>query len=216
MYSNKRIVYTDVDSGNVCVVFPAPGAVRIASILGRPKGGAAGEYLVLWAPERGAAPAPLWGLRALMGRLEATHDGVKASPAETAAQFLARVRAKSVPAGARDVIICDAADLPADLEYRDAWRRDKTAAPNIVAVDLTRAKAIDMHKLRVARDGALQALDGPWMRAHAGGNTVEAERIEAERRALRDLPAAFEAASPASPSELRALWPAELVKPGDG
>ncbi len=84
------------------------------------------------------------------------------------------------------------AQLPASREYRDAWMHDGTT----VTHDLAKAKTIALTKIRRAREIALAALDGQWMRAMGKGDTAAgAVAIEAQRQVLRDQPAAFLAAT---------------------
>lgn len=73
---------------------------------------------------------------------------------------------------------------PVDRSYRNAWVDDGQA----IVHDMPKARAIHLTRLRKQRDAALDALDGPWMRAMGQDNKAEAARIEAERQALRDMP----------------------------
>lgn len=75
-------------------------------------------------------------------------------------------------------------DVPTDRAYRDAWVESGGA----ITHDMPKARALHLTRLREKRDRRLAALDGPWMRAVGQGDKVEADRIETERQALRDLP----------------------------
>ena len=76
------------------------------------------------------------------------------------------------------------ADLPTDRDYRNAWR-DKAGK---VEHDTPHARKIHLDSLRAERAPILEAKDREWMRATGQGKKQEADRIEAERQALRDLP----------------------------
>ena len=78
----------------------------------------------------------------------------------------------------------NAADVPSDRSYRDAWTDDGRA----IVHDMPKARAIHLARLRKQRDARLAELDGPWMRATGQRDTAEADRVEAERQELRDLP----------------------------
>lgn len=54
---------------------------------------------------------------------------------ESEDEWLARVQAKAVPAGAKDIAIIEASELPKDRTNRDAWVRKD----NAVAVDMSRS-----------------------------------------------------------------------------
>ena len=75
-------------------------------------------------------------------------------------------------------------DIPADREFRNALR-DRGGK---LEFDLSHARRIHLDRLRADRSLLLQAKDGEWMRAFGQGKKQEADRIESERQALRDLP----------------------------
>ena len=99
--------------------------------------------------------------------------------------------------------------IPADRTYRDALVDDG----NKLAHDMPKAREIHLRHVRDRRGPALDQLDRDWMRATGRGETKEAKRIEAERQALRDLPAMLGVEAASTTEELKARWPASLPKP---
>lgn len=123
---------------------------------------------------------------------------------ETEEAFVARVRAKDVPADATDVVeIDDQVDLT-DRTFRDAW----DVVGGAVVVDLPKARDVHMERIREARDAELEASDVEMTRALENGDDITA--LKAKRQALRDLPQTFDLTTAATADELKALWPAEL------
>lgn len=95
------------------------------------------------------------------------------------------------------------AAVPADRTFREAWERGPV-------VNMVKARAIHLGRIRSARDAKLRALDIAFSKALGQKDQAAADAAEAERQALRDLPAAVDLSRAATPDELRALWPAEL------
>jgi len=108
-----------------------------------------------------------------------------------------------IKAGLTNPVEIDSATLP-DRTFRDAW---KTAAGK-VDVDMPKARAIHMARIRRVRDKELAKLDVAWSRAIAKG--VGADVVEAKRQKLRDLPQTFDLTSSTTPEELKVMWPNEL------
>ncbi len=98
------------------------------------------------------------------------------------------------------------ADVPTDRTFRNAWTDTKQA----IAIDMEKAKAIHLERIRHARTPELAALDIEWMKAMGQKNQLAADRIEAQRQALRDLPTTLNLDKATTPDELKALWPKEL------
>lgn len=120
--------------------------------------------------------------------------------------------ARETARGALNPRILDTADgFPADRTFRDAWTGD--AAGTGVAVDMPRARAIHMDRIRAARAPELARLDTEVSKALAAGDSAGAASAEAARQALRDLPATFDLTAAADPAALDALWPAILPRP---
>lgn len=101
----------------------------------------------------------------------------------------------------------DAEAVPDDRTFRDAWSLNGRG----VEVDMGKARDIHMGRIRRARDAKLSALDVLWMRASARKDDTAADAIEADRQKLRDIPQTFGLGGAASPKELKALWPKELL-----
>lgn len=133
--------------------------------------------------------------------------GAVAQWAETEEEFVARIAARDVPAGATNVEIVDASAIPADRTFRDAW----AYRPGGCQVDMAKAREIHRGRLRELRAPKLAALDVDYLRAlERGAPSAEIAAIAAKKQALRDAPAdpAIEAA--ATPEALRAVMPRAL------
>lgn len=99
------------------------------------------------------------------------------------------------------------ADIPSDRTFRDAWVH---AGSSKVAVDMERARAIQMERIRAARDAKLAALDLPFMQAVEAGDAAKQAEIASAKQRLRDLPQSVDLANARSPEELKAIWPDAL------
>jgi hypothetical protein len=97
--------------------------------------------------------------------------------------------------------------IPADRSFRDAWAQEG----NAITVDMTRARSIQLGRIRAARDAKLKALDLPFLRAVETGDSARQAEIAGEKQRLRDLPAATDLSKAATPEALKALWPTELT-----
>lgn len=80
----------------------------------------------------------------------------------------------------------DTHDIHAILPAQQRFHDDCKLVGGAVLVDRDRAEARVMREVRALRDAALQASDGPMLRAQETGRNVEA--LRAHRQALRDLP----------------------------
>ena len=74
-------------------------------------------------------------------------------------------------------------DIPKDRTFRNAWVDDGK-----ITHDMVKVREIHLDHIREARIPLLAQKDKEWMRATGQDNTQEAEKIEAERQALRDIP----------------------------
>lgn len=111
--------------------------------------------------------------------------------------------------GQRYVLVGEIEDAwPTDRTFRDAWEHQSGR----VVVNMSKARAVHMGRVRVARDQALVALDAPFLRAVEEGDVPEQRRIAAEKKRLRDLPATFDLSGAATPEALAALWPDGLPR----
>lgn len=86
---------------------------------------------------------------------------------------------KAVPAGANYEIV-DAADIPDDRTFRNAWFHDTTPAPQKIGVDLNAAKDVAHTMRRAKRAEEFAPLD---VKATIPS---EATAAEAARQAIRD------------------------------
>lgn len=133
--------------------------------------------------------------------------GAVAKWAETEDEFIARIRAKDVPADATDVQIVDAAAIPADRTFRNAWKHDK----GTVSVDMVKATGIYKDKLRELRAPKLAALDADYMKALESGDTAKMQTVATKKQALRDVTADPGLTAAKTPDELKAVIPGILL-----
>jgi hypothetical protein len=146
----------------------------------------------------------------VQGRLNVTTPvRCKGEEAMTDEELIARARENDLPPDAIDVREMGADEILGDRTFRDAWHLDGGR----IAVRMDRAREIHLARIRFIRDAELARLDVEWMRAFARGDTKGAAEVEAQKQALRDLPATLDLAGAATPDELKALWPAGLPKP---
>ena len=113
------------------------------------------------------------------------------------------VLARAIPKGAINVRVMDAVDL--DRNFRNAWR-DEGA---MVTVDMIKARAIHLDRLRDLRVPVLARLDVAWSMAAAKKDSMSADQIEAKRQALRDMPQTIQTQLDAAttPDALMAIEP---------
>ena len=118
--------------------------------------------------------------------------------------------------------IVDAAEVPTDRTYRNAWTHDGKDFGH----DMAKAREIHLDLVRNARADALGALDRDYTKlsgqalaadaiadkAVKDAKLAEAAAVEAKRQALRDAPQTLDVESAATIEELKALWPADLPR----
>lgn len=97
--------------------------------------------------------------------------------------------------------------IPEDRTFRDAWCDVSPAA--VIDHDMTKARGIHRNRMRRARAHKLAALDIAFMKAIEAGEDTAA--IAAAKQELRDVTAAPEIDTAASPAELVEIWPAVLA-----
>jgi hypothetical protein len=122
-----------------------------------------------------------------------------ARPDLTEDDVLHIVLGRDVPAGAINVTRLDraaVAEMQKDRTFRDAWKPDLT-------VDMPKARAIHMDRIRVVRDKELARLDIEQLKG---------SDVAAQKQALRDIPQTFDLTAATTPDDLKALWPADLPK----
>lgn len=207
----KKIIYTRPDGG-LSVVHPTAGA-RLALKITLPDGDILENLRVLKESEK-IKPAIYEDLTeeeiaagAIPGLLEVAAwsdpvtepiptpadffrrgwpvEGAVAEWAETEDEFVARIAAKGVPADARNVQIVDAAAIPTDRTFRNAWK----SGAGCVDHDMPQCVEIQKQRLRELRAPKLAALDVEFMRAIEAGDTEKQVSIAAQKQALRDVTA---------------------------
>jgi len=80
-----------------------------------------------------------------------------------------------------------------------------------INVNMTKARVIQMDKIRVVRNEELVKKDVTFMRAVEAGDTSAQATIATEKQVLRDIPATFDITTGVdTPEKLKAKWPTEL------
>ncbi len=90
-------------------------------------------------------------------------------------------------------------EIPSDRYFREAWHYDGET----VAINMERAREVQMNNIRFVRNKKLAELDI---------ETLKGNDVQAEKQVLRDIPANFNLTQANTPEELKALWPDELGK----
>lgn len=122
--------------------------------------------------------------------------------------WLARLIKSDVPADATNVHIVEAADIPPDRSFRNAWRHDA----GVISVDMPKAREVHKAHIRKARQAALTALDVAYQRADETGDAAGKAQIAKRKQALRDLTAHPGIAKAATPQDLQAVWHEDLPR----
>ena len=80
-----------------------------------------------------------------------------------------------------------------------------------VNVNMTKARAIHLEKIRKVRNAELAKEDITFMRAVEAGDTDTQATIATKKQTLRDIPASFDITTGVdTPEKLKAKWPSEL------
>ena len=80
-----------------------------------------------------------------------------------------------------------------------------------INVNMTKARAIHLEKIRLVRNAELVKEDVTFMRAVEAGDTDTQATIATKKQTLRDLPATFDITTDVdTPEKLKAKWPTEL------
>lgn len=103
---------------------------------------------------------------------------------ETEDEFVDRIWAKDVPPDAVNARLIDAADIPSDRSFRDAWRHGKEG---VVMVDMDIAIEVHKTRLRAARAPMLAALDVEYQRADEAADPIAKASIVERKQQLRDI-----------------------------
>ena len=89
-----------------------------------------------------------------------------------------------------------------------AWEMDTDGTPK---VNMTKARAVHMDRIRVVRNAELVKKDLTSLRAIEAGDTSAQATIGTEKQVLRDLPATFNITTGiTTPAQLKGRWPSEL------
>ena len=80
-----------------------------------------------------------------------------------------------------------------------------------IIVNMAKARAIHMNRIRAVRNKQLASLDVPFMRAVETGDASELARIASEKQVLRDIPQTLDLTTD-TPEELKAIWPIEIFE----
>jgi hypothetical protein len=95
---------------------------------------------------------------------------------------------------------------PVDGWFRWAWEWDDG-----FAIDMDKARTVQMDKIRAVRNAELAAKDITFMRAVEAGDASAQSTIGTAKQVLRDLPATFDITTDVdTPEKLKAKWPTEL------
>ena len=89
-----------------------------------------------------------------------------------------------------------------------AWEMDTDGTPK---VNMVKARAVHMDKIRTVRNAELVKKDLTSLRAVEDADTDAQATIKAEKQTLRDIPATFDLTTDVdTPEKLKAKWPTEL------
>jgi hypothetical protein len=122
----------------------------------------------------------------------------------TDAEYDAHVRERSIPADALNVSDILDNDMPQDREFRNAWEQSGIT----ITHNLTKAKDIQLGRIRKAREPKLLELDKQFMIALEQG--LDTSIIVNEKQTLRDITEPLKALAPVTIDDIKAAWPAIL------
>jgi hypothetical protein len=114
---------------------------------------------------------------------------------------------KDIPADAIDITIVDAADIPEDRYFRNAWTQDDE---KLIKIDLDKARSVQLKNIRAIRNEKLAKLDIEIMRALESGDAAKVKEISNRKQILRDLPTTFDLEVYSNPEDLKNAIPTEL------
>lgn len=97
-------------------------------------------------------------------------------------------------------------ELPKNREFRGAWRHEG----DVIDIDMPRARAIHLNRIRDVRNRLLEASDKALMRAQEQGHATEA--LVTYRKDLRDLPQTLDLSKATTAEALAEIWPEILEK----
>ncbi len=128
------------------------------------------------------------------------------TPAPDALTFMSieEIAKKDVPEGC-NYRISTIDKLPANRLFRDAWTDEN--ATDTVDIDMQKARAIHLCRLRVVRNAKLRALDLEYIKADEKSDTNKKTDIANLKQALRDLPETLDLSTAQTPEQLTAIMP---------
>tara|TARA_R110002020_G_scaffold37893_1_gene114465 strand:+ start:1655 stop:2041 length:387 start_codon:yes stop_codon:yes gene_type:complete len=119
-------------------------------------------------------------------------------------------RVGNIPPGA-DVMVLEKEDLPANWDYFNAWTPNFSG--KAVEVDMEKARAIHMDKIRHVRAGEFAKEDVRFQIASDAKDALTLDAVRQRRTFLRDLPETFSLDGYTTVSALAAAWPPGLPLP---
>ena len=126
-------------------------------------------------------------------------------PAKECGLTIEQIAEKDVPKGTPYRIV-DAAIIPTDRTFRDAW---VISGPGLV-VDMPKAREIHRWRLRAMRKPMMEALDVDFMRAMEAGDAAKQKDVTAAKQALRDVTVDPMIEAATTPEALKAAIPGVL------
>jgi hypothetical protein len=103
------------------------------------------------------------------------------------------------------------AEMQADASAEDRYFRNAQVwSSDNVAVDLTKAKAVHLGRIRLARNKELAVQDVEYTKAVEADNASKKTEVSTLKQTLRDIPATFDMSSYDTAAKLKAAWPSEL------
>ena len=112
-----------------------------------------------------------------------------------------------IPDGTEHIFV-DVADTPKGI---GDFKAARVMTSDNYEVDMAKARAIHMDRIRSSRNKELAAKDITFMRAVEAEDTDAQATIKTKKQTLRDLPATFNITTGVdTPEKLKAKWPTEL------
>ena len=123
-----------------------------------------------------------------------------------------KVIAQSVPEGVSYRLVTES-EYEAEVAacsgrvFRDTWEDIE----GTIQVNMSKARDVQMDKIRDVRNKELVALDVPFMKALEDGDTDAQATLKAKKQELRDIPQTFDLTTD-TPEQLKNKWPEGLPK----
>ena len=123
-----------------------------------------------------------------------------------------KVIAQSVPEGVSYRLVTES-EYEAEVAacsgrvFRDTWEDIE----GTIQVNMSKARDVQMDKIRDVRNKELVALDVPFMKALEDGDTDAQATLKAKKQELRDIPQTIDLTTD-TPEQLKEKWPEGLPK----